>query len=202
MRQSIRFGRWRLGDQEARRYFLVLCLALLVLNAWSLAVGSYLFMEGARSNWMYLVFVGAVWLLPGAYIVFQARYALRVDKLMADVHHLAFKKDSILAKGEAADIVYKGIRTALKSRGVAFTSGESGLKIPEIGRYRYNLYLKKQGVRLLIKKNTTIFPGDGSVILLSEKGDRGSLLFVKGIISEAAGIAPGSDVGGGHEGIK
>jgi hypothetical protein len=156
-----------------------------VFTAWAAFIFIYLLVEDPSRNWIFLVIMGIIWLLFSLFLGFQIRYAYRVKNLLKDVHHKAFKRKRFFTKGEPVDVVHKGLRSILKKEKIYITKDESKFRIPELGKFRHNLYLKKLGIRIIIKKNTTLLPGDGSILLVPEKTSVEKLDQLKESIEEA-----------------
>lgn len=158
-----------------------------MFSAWAGVIIVYLLIEDLSRNWIFLVVLGIIWMFFSTFLIFQIRYAYRVKNLLKDVHHKAFRRKKLFSKGQPVDMVHKGLRSLLKKEKVKITREESKFHIPEIGRFRHNLYLKKLGIRVIIKKNTTLLPGDGSILLVPEKTSREKLDGLMEMIEEAFG---------------
>ena len=158
-----------------------------MFSTWAGVIIVYLLVEDPSKNWIFLVILGVIWLFFALFLVFQIRYAYRIMRLLRDVHHKSFKRRKLFSKGQPVDMVHKGLRSILKKQKIGITAEESKFHIPELGRFRHNLYLKKLGIRVIIKKNTTILPGDGSILLVPEKTSQEELDGLKESIEEAFG---------------
>lgn len=164
--------------------------ALVVLSIWEIVFQIVMIIRGPTENfnWVYMIIVGITWLFGGPYLIFQIKYALRVKRLMKDVYHKSFSKKEVFSKGNAEDIVARNLKSLLKKEKIFHRTGKTTFYIPEIGKYRYNILAKKKKIRFIIKKNTTIFPGDGSLLLVPETEEREAVEEMKDLIDKAFGV--------------
>ncbi len=119
--------------------------------------------------------------------MFQIRYGLRVKRLLKDAHHKSFKRRRAFSKHEPVKQADAGIRSLLKKEKIFFRPGHTNFRIPEVGRFKHNLYLKKLGIRIIIKKHSAMQTGDGAILLIPENTTREKLDGLKALIEEAFG---------------
>jgi len=164
---------------------LLIVVFLLGTTGWAIFITANLLIEGPKRNWPFIVILGIIWAFFAAFLMFQIRYSHRIVKLMEGVYHKSFKRKRMFSTGVPIDVVNKRIRHVLKKKRFKVSKGETKFRIPEIGKYRHNLYLPKFGVRLIIRKTATYLPGDGSILLVPEKTTQGQLDELKDIITDA-----------------
>jgi hypothetical protein len=148
---------------------------------------SYFIYDGPKNYWFMLVFLGALLLVANLYLGFQIRYSFRIKKLMMGVHSKRFKSRSLLPKFHPSDRVYKAVRSVLKKQKIFYRLQTTKFRIPELGAYKHNLHLKKQGVRIVIKAGSLKNSRSGSILLVPEGANGDQMEEMMSLFDDAFG---------------
>lgn len=187
MCKDIRFGPWRQGDQDAWNYLFLLIICLCGIDAAIIGYVSYFIYEGPKNYWFMIAFLGALLLVANLYLGFQVRYSFKINRLMAVVHSKRFKSRALLPKFDPSDRVYKAVRSVLKKEKIFYRLQTSKFRIPELGAYKHNLHLKKQGVRIVIKAGSSKNSRSGSILLVPEGADADQMEEMMSLFDDAFG---------------
>lgn len=166
---------------------LLLIVSLCSINAVLIGYILYFLYGGPKSYRFMIAFLGALMLVANIYLGFQVQYSFRIKRLMSVVHSKRFKSRAILPKFDPSDRVYKAVRSLLKKKKIFYRLQTSKFRIPELGAYKHNLHLKKQGARIVIKAGSTKNSRSGSILLVPEGADADQMEEMMSLFDDAFG---------------
>ena len=162
-------------------------VSLCVIDVVLIGYVSYFIYDGPKNYWFMLVFLLVLLLVANLYLGFQIRYSIRIKKLMGAVYSKRFKSKALLPKSEPSDRVYKAVRSILKKQKIFYRLQTTKFRIPELGAYKHNMQIKKQGMRIIIKAGSTKHSRSGCILLVPERSDGVQVEEMMSLFDEAFG---------------